>query len=108
MNKINKVVIGILSFIPLVYGVFLVMSSFTGLHFFETFDFRDILHIGVMGLIFLLFVISSAHLFFSSSKQLDTKLLWFAVLVVGNILVFPIYWYSNVWQENKASTPPKK
>jgi hypothetical protein len=105
MNKINKFVLGILSFIPLVYLVFIMMSLFTGLNF-ETFDFINKLHLGVMGLTFLLVVILSAHLFFSSSKQLDTKLLWFLVLVVGNMLVFPIYWYLNVWQENKASTPP--
>lgn len=105
MNKINKVVLGILSFIPLVYIVFIMMSLFTGLNF-ETIDFIDKLHFGVMGLTFLLIAILSAHLFFSSSKQLDIKLLWFLVIVVGNMLAFPIYWYLNVWQENKASTPP--
>jgi len=103
MNKINKVVLGILSFIPLVYLVFIMMSLFMGLDF-ETFNFINKLHLGVMGLIFLLVAILSAHLFFSSSKQLDTKLLWFLVLVMGNILVFPIYWYLYVWQENKTST----
>ncbi len=105
MNKINKIVLGILSFIPLVYFVFIMMSLFTGLDF-ETFDFINKLHLGVMGLTFLLVVILSVHLFFTSSKQLDTKLLWFLVLVVGNMLVFPIYWYLNVWLENKASTLP--
>ena len=105
MNKINKVVLGILSFIPLVYSVFIMMSLFTGLNF-ETFDYFNKLHFGVMGLTFLLVAILSTHLFFSSSKQLDTKLLWFLALVVGNMLIFPIYWYLNVWQENKASTPP--
>ena len=105
MNKINKVVLGILSFIPLVYLVFIMMSWFMGLNF-ETFDFIDKLHFGVMGLTFLLIAILIAHLFFSSSKQYDTKLLWSLALVMGNMLAFPIYWYLNVWKENNASTPP--
>ena len=31
----------------------------------------------------------------------DQKHLWAALLFFGNILVFPFYWYLNIWREPK-------
>ena len=102
MNKVSKELIGILSFIPVIYFVFMMMCWLMDLNF-GTFDYIDQLHLSVLGLSFLLTAITLIHLFFSSSKPNNAKLLWTLVIVFGNMLVLPIYWYLIIWKEENAS-----
>ena len=102
-------VVAILTFAPWVYLIFFLsylMPKFTSFttpggpspeefnHLFDT-VFRW--HLGIMGLILALTIFYVVHLFRTDRVRQDKKALWAVVLLLGNVLAMPVYWYFYVW-----------
>jgi hypothetical protein len=57
------------------------------------------LHVATMLLTVGLTVVYVLHVFRSGRVREDQRLLWAAIIFVGNVLAMPFYWYLYVWRE---------
>ncbi|MBI5189186.1 MAG: zinc ribbon domain-containing protein [Nitrospirae bacterium] len=112
MKKSTKVTLGILNVLPFVYipVFFIVMMSMVPHHaggggaqqppdgkFFVLFG----VHFLMVLLSFGLTIYYVVHLFTSKLLPDGKKALWAVLLLLGNLLVFPFYWYLYIWCEPK-------
>ena len=49
------------------------------------------------------FIFYIVDVYRNRSIMKDQKHLWAALLVFGNLLVYPFYWYLHIWREPKKS-----
>ena len=118
MSKPVKIALAVLTAWPIVYMLgftAFVMSMFVGgaravAHppseqpfGFGEFATIAVLHVTTMLIIFGLLVLYIVHLFRSNVVDQDKKALWAVVLILGNMLAMPVYWYLFVWREPVAA-----
>ena len=68
-------------------------------------------HRQLFGKLFLIALVSTAgvvlasmvHIGVSNQLNAEAKGIWLLVLLMGNILVLPVYWYFNIWRPSSAS-----
>jgi hypothetical protein len=100
------IVVGLLSIWPLIYmGVFMafmILMVFsiqdTGGRFPDALKYILVLHLLTMILTFVLLAVYVIHVFRTDLVVGDRKLLWVIILIFGNLLAFPIYWYFYWWR----------
>lgn len=119
MNKTAKILLGILSFVPLVatVGSFAVIFYNMINFFFSSEPNTSMLMLSVfanimayMKYFILLFLILGIYFLFHiiQNPHMDgeKKMLWSVVLISFNGLVMPIYWYMHVWKDEFTDHEP--
>ena len=116
MKKLTKILLAIVTILPLTYMVFffVVVSMLFAFFLFGGTSERDYLfgvltvlvplHLGTIVLILALGVFYIHHLFENDRINQDKKVLWAVVLFMGNMISMPVYWYLYVWR-NQLSDP---
>lgn len=113
LNKSSKVVLGILTFLPLVVGV---GSVIFGIYQLMSLFFSEDPAVPVIFLSYLSYIIPYLFSFFFvylgleifylihvlKNKFLDSekKFLWVVVLFILNAISMPVYWYVHIWKDN--------
>lgn len=64
------------------------------------------LHMLTMLLMFALITIYVVHAFRTNLIPEDRRILWVVVLLFGNLIAAPIYWYLYMWRPIATATPP--
>ena len=102
MNKIQKIIIGLLTILPILYmGLFLInFMSFP--NEIINFDTMIKLHMGAMLLIFGLLIFYIVNIFKTNRVTNDKRTLWAIVIFFGTVIAMPIYWYLYIWTEPKT------
>jgi len=108
MSRGKKITLAIFTAWPLFYMV-LFMCSMFGMFFFADgghssgpdifFMIIFPLHFFTMFEILALMVIYIVHLFKTDAVPQDKKALWAVVLLLGNMIAMPIYWYLYIWEK---------
>ncbi|MCA9426084.1 MAG: hypothetical protein KC994_13470 [Candidatus Omnitrophica bacterium] len=114
LDKTRAIIIGILTLLPHVFGIFALLRV---LSFILTFDINST-NISVPSISSLLFgsaftwLLSMALIVFYllhvyESKELDTekKWLWSAVIVFAGYVSMPFYWWYKIWKPATAPVP---
>ncbi len=58
-----------------------------------------------MLVVFILVIIYVVFLFRTETVSQDKKALWAAVLILGNMIAMPVFWYLYVWKQPKEPSP---
>jgi uncharacterized membrane protein YfcA len=116
MSKSSKLVLGFISFLPLILAgviIFMVFSMFPEImewdkyepsvrEVFSTFApvFITGLFTGIISLGLLIYYIIQLV----NNKEMETaeKIIWFFVFLFAGAIGYPIYWFLRVWGEKKA------
>ncbi|HBC89301.1 MAG TPA: hypothetical protein DCZ94_20360 [Lentisphaeria bacterium] len=95
MKKYKKWLIGALVAIPLLY---IIMFIAIFLFFFQRvpYKFMAIMHVVVIGFTVLTYLTMFIHLFAYNKIPMNRKIMWALLFVIGNIFVFPFYYYFYV------------
>ena len=114
MNKRNKLFLGILTFLPIIYilfflfpFIFISISSFNNKNFGPRienyFPSLFILHILVMLILFSLFIVYLLNIFKNENLDQTQKLLWALLIFVGNVIAMVAYYFIYIFPEIKES-----
>lgn len=115
LNKPSKIVLGILTFLPLIFGVGsfimgiyqilsliisedpampLMFISFLS-HVFPYLFFFFLIYLA-LGIFYLV------HIIQNESMDGEKQFLWVVVLIILNGIAMPVYWYLHVWKEQNS------
>jgi len=109
LNRVLAIVAAVLTIVPWVYVVFFLSYLMPKFRSFTTpggpspEEFHHLFHsvfrwhLGIMGLVLALTILYIVHLFRTDRVPPDKKALWAVVLLLGNVLAMPVYWYFYVW-----------
>lgn len=101
LSRPSAVFFGAITVLPI-----LIANAFPVIIFFEftnplesKFD-SLLIALGVVqvSLVFVLLLSYAVHLFRFKAVPENQRPLWLAMMVIGNLLVFPIYWFFYVWR----------
>ncbi len=59
--------------------------------------------IGIYAVIIILILTFGIHVFRSNNVPVEKRKLWLAVLIFGNIVAFPVYWYLYVYKTHSMT-----
>jgi hypothetical protein len=59
------------------------------------------LHFLTMLVMLVLLVVYVLDVFKTDRISQDKKALWVVVLILGNVIAMPVYWYTYIWKESK-------
>lgn len=118
LNKPAKIILGILTFLPLIFGIGLfvfAVSQVISVVFSEQPAMPLILlsYLSyVIPYLFLFFLIYLAlgifylvHIIQNKNLDGEKQFLWIIVLIILHGLSMPIYWYLHVWKESFPANP---
>lgn len=116
IRRFGKIVLAVLSVIPILYMLFFmgfilttIAASFTdnGRHrtAFDFFPILLIMHFTVMLLSVALIAFYIVYLFKTDRVERDKKALWAISLFMGGPIAMPVFWYLNVWREPAPCAP---
>ncbi len=121
MSHSSKILLGILSFLPIALLIFMFIYMF--MYFIpemimleergvepepqsiiKTFGsfFVFIILINVLYLGFMIYFI--VHVVKDKAASSEDRLLWILLLIFLNIIVFPIYWYFRIWKPRSVGS----
>ena len=121
MSHSSKILLGILSLVPIALLIF--MFAYMFMYFIpemirleelgaepdaksiiQTFGsfFVFIILINVLYLGFMIYFI--VHVVKDKNASSEDRLLWILLLIFLNIIVFPIYWYFRIWRPRSMGT----
>lgn len=114
MTKPAKVVLGIVTIWPAIYMAFffvvvcLLFASFLGEpsdggYLVRLLGILFPLHLGTIVVIVGLGAFYIYHLFQNDQIGQNQKALWAVVLLMGNMISMPVYWYLYFWRDNSES-----
>ena len=110
MNRVFKIILGIITFWPILYIILFVLSAFflpnnnpLISNWSEVFPVFFGLHIFTMILIFALVITYIIIIIKNDRIVKETKILWVVMTVWGNMLTMPIYWCLHIWRKPKDS-----
>ncbi len=116
LNKSSKIILGILTFLPLIVGVGSVIFgivqmislflsedptmpmmflSYLG-HMIPYLFFFFLIYLG-LGIFYLV------HIIQNKSLDSEKKFLWIVVLFVLNTITMPVYWFVHIWKDEPSS-----
>ena len=100
MSRPLAAALGILSVVPFVYVVYFisVMSSHADRTGRDDLSWIIPLHIGAMLLNVVLIVIYLVIAYRSEAVPNDKRAFWAIVLLMGNLVAFPLFWYLHLWR----------
>ena len=110
LTKSRKIAIGVLTVWPILY-IFIFMFYTLAGHFLEgsqgwrgrLFPIISVLHHFTIFWIVPLIVFYLYYLFKTDKVPKNEKALWAAVIIVGNMLTMPVFWFLYIWKDPKTS-----
>jgi uncharacterized membrane protein len=114
MSKNSKVMIGLLSFLPIILLIVLFIMFFSLFpRFFEWEQYEPapqeifsafgpfiILAIAMSILSFGLLIFFIIHLIKHKNTNGTERAVWILAFLLGGIISYPIYWYMKIWRED--------
>lgn len=124
MTKQNKILLGILTFLPfvllLLYMLFFFISFF-GMFMAESHNQQPNMNlfIGSFGAAFVIILLMSLlaiglliyyilHITKNEKLNENSRLMWILIIVFTNIIGYGIYWYMQIWQDENNKNSEKK
>ena len=119
MKRPAKLLLGALTIWPIIYG-FLFLCSVIGLILWQVSQPQApgppsdgeppawfmvglvAAHLGTMLEIFALGVFYVYHLYHNDRVEKQLKAFWAVIIILGNMLAMPVYWYLYVWRDGGA------
>ncbi len=101
MGKLFKLMLGILTVLPIFYLIFFIMNFVNFPDLGIDFDLMFDLHVAVIFLLFGLTIYYLIHIFSTKRLEGEQRILWAILFFVGNIMVYPVYWYLHIWSDPK-------
>lgn len=104
MNKPLKIFLGLLTLLPWLYMVYFVQFAFKFLdaNSVEESDalFEQMLtpHVLVTTMSLILLAIFIVHIVKNNQLDETKKLIWVLVVLFGNMIGMPVYWYMHIWR----------
>lgn len=96
MNKVAILIAGLLPIVFEITAVFIKMNEPDNVLFYV---FGVLVYISLIILIVLYII----DVYRNRSVAQNQRTLWTVLLIVGNMLVFPVYWYLHIWREPKSN-----
>jgi len=112
LSKSQKIILGILSIWPLVYIVFFVIYAFVISELTSSnvpFIILIVLHVLTILLIWAMIIFNIIHVLRTIKPPNELRIVWVILLLLGNMIANPVYWYLHIWREPKleeATTTP--
>ena len=113
MSRSSKLLLGTLSFLPIVLLLIFFFMIFTMIPQFSRWEGREpdayevlssfmplffvIIFMGILSLGLLIFFI--LHLVKSKTMDTTERIVWILVLLFAGMIGYPIYWYMRVWKD---------
>jgi len=99
MKILLKILLGLLTITPILSALLLLADESIGFRIpYQTTRYLDATF---WTLLPCLAVIYFTILYNTDKLKSDTKALWFCLILVGHIIVLPVYFFVNVWKEKK-------
>ncbi len=116
LSKSSKIILGILTFLPLIVGVGSVIFGIVQMislffsedptmpmlflsylvHIIPYLFFFFLIYLG-LGIFYLV------HIIQNKSLDSEKKFLWIVVLIVLNTITMPVYWFIYIWKDEPSS-----
>jgi len=108
---LKKITMGIVSFLPIMY--FLFFGIYLTSQISKIYDMTDkgmlpqelsfSTWVPILGIILFLVTLGVfiTDVFKNNKVKNDLKAAWVIVLLIGNLIAMPIYWYLYVWKDGK-------
>ena len=127
MKRSTKILLGVASFWPIVYGLFFIAFVVGVIVYTGAFQPRPLdvptdepLYPelgGVITLVVILHVLTIAsalglkayfiyHAVKNVALESNVRIIWIVVLAFAGIVAEPVYWYMNIWKEARPSEGP--
>lgn len=109
MNKATKILLGIASLLPWIYIVYFIRFALKLLDATSVeesdalFNQMLIPHFSAMVLSLLLLAIFIIHIVKNNRLSETAKLFWGIVIVFGNLVGMPIYWFLHIWRDSQKT-----
>ena len=94
MRVLSAIVYGIAAFLPLLLFVSVPISSS------DVFSIFAVLTVAITGLACTLFVVYALR---SPTVPVPKRGLWVAVIIFGNVVALPFFWFWYVWEPSRVS-----
>ncbi len=91
MEKNIRIIMGLLSIMPLIYFFYAVVFGFIPQSFTVFYAYPPVFVVWVFSLLFLYLI----DLY--QTELVKRKVLWLALLLLGSIFTMPVYWYLFIW-----------
>jgi uncharacterized membrane protein len=95
-SRSNRILILVISALPIIFFLITIISSFNGLPYSILYAFGVLYGIFLVGLI----VFYIIDVFRNQSVPSNQKAIWAVALIIGNLGVFPFYWYIHIWKKS--------
>lgn len=112
MSRVSKILLGILSFLPILLVASLFIFMFAQFRTFIQWDhdpepgevfstFIPMFAIGILLSLVSLGVLIFFIIHLIKGKKMDgtEKAIWVLALILGGIICYPIYWYMKIWKD---------
>ena len=117
MNKPTKLLLGIITIVPLIYTVFLLIGLFQAFYslivpgtaegfLFQHFNSFFIIHLLMMLWNLAQIIFYMIHVLKNDALKNERKALWAVLIFMASVFVMPVYWYLNIWRERKELSQP--
>jgi len=107
VTAFRKITIGLVTLLPL---PLMLLALVLGVYGMESFPDRPAMaflpHAAYYTTCILIAVFLISDMFTNPAMRPDKRLLWIVVLILGNIIAFPVYWYLYIWRDRPADEPP--
>ena len=78
-------------------------ESFQNKYAYKFYDIRGSIYLPSMVIATILTVLYLIYVFVSRNVMKERRFLWAALLVLGNVLVVPFFWYFELWKRRKCT-----
>ena len=105
MRKKWKLVLGILSIIPILYimfFVFLIIGARNGSDEFILPIYIWMLHVFIAILSFAQFIFYLIHIVKNETIMKEKKIVWIIFLYFASFITFPFYWYNYIYKDKQV------
>lgn len=100
-NTLTNLLLLLAGFLPIIFGVtsILIALYIDKNMWFYTFGILSYISLFLLILIYVVNVLKNPRVVQSE------RALWISVIILGNVITFPFYWYLNIWREPKNENP---
>ena len=104
MRKTIKIIVGIATLLPLLYMIFFMLTVLGSVLQTIQIPFTILIPLHLLTMIWLMGLMSFylVNVLRNDTLNTDKKILWVVVLIMGNMVAMPIYWYMCLWQQNPS------
>lgn len=101
MNKALKLVLGVVTILPVVYCIYFVYQFINFQFMYNDFDYVVTAHVVLMFLYAALEVFYIIHIVKASHLPSNQKIMWLLIVIFLTFIGMPVYWYFQIWKHEK-------